>query len=201
MSENSPTLQKNNPFALFQAWFADAKQSETEDPDAACIASVDKDGMPNARMVLIRQVDERGFVFFTNYESRKGRELLAHPKAAICYHWKSLQRQVRVQGRVETVSEAEADAYFHSRPRNSRIGAWASKQSQPLENRDELLTRVAEFEREFDGVENPPRPPHWSGFRIVPERIEFWQQTEFRLHERQVYTLQSGVWQNQLLYP
>lgn len=201
MSENSPAQAKKNPFELFHAWFAEAKQNEKEDPDAACVATVDKDGMPNARMVLIRKVDEHGFVFFTNYESRKGQEILNNPKAAICYHWKSLQRQVRVQGSVGKVTDAEADAYFNSRPRNSRIGAWASKQSQLLLNRDELLNRVEEFEKKFDGVENPPRPSHWSGFRIVPERIEFWQQTEFRLHERQVYTLQNGIWQNQLLYP
>lgn len=201
MTENPPRASEKNPFGLFQTWFAEAKSSEPEDADAACIATVDEWGMPNARMVLMRKVDERGFVFFTNYESRKGQELINHPKAAICYHWKSLQRQVRIQGKVEKVSEAEADAYFNSRPRNSRIGAWASIQSQPLPARQDLLDRVAEFEKKFDGVENPPRPEYWSGFRIVPERIEFWQQTEFRLHERQVYTLQNGVWSNQLLYP
>lgn len=190
-----------SPHELFQDWMAKARVSETEDPDAACIASVDASGMPNARMVLMRTVDERGFTFFTNYNSRKGQELLANPKAAICFHWKSLRRQVRVQGLVEKVSEAEADAYFKSRARGSKISAWASLQSSPLPDRETLEDRVQKYETEFEGVENPPRPPHWSGFRIVPSRIEFWQQTEFRLHERTVYIKDGDGWTSGLVYP
>jgi len=195
------TAQSPQPIDLFQSWLADARVSEINDPDAACIASVDEQGMPNARMVLIRQVDARGFVFFTNHQGKKGRELLAHPKAALCFHWKTLHRQVRIQGNVEVTSDAEADAYFNSRHRSSRIAAWASKQSEVLPNRETLEQRVAEFEEKFKGVENPPRPKHWSGFRIIPERIEFWQQGEFRLHERKVYIRSGDTWNTELLYP
>ncbi len=180
---------------------AEARVSEIEDPDAACIATVDETGMPNARMVLVRFADERGFTFFTNYNSRKGREILTHPKAAVCFHWKSLQRQVRAQGMVEKVSEAEADAYFNSRARSSRISSWASLQSEILDDRSTFEKRIEEYEEKFSGVENPPRPPHWSGFRIVPERIEFWQQTKFRRHERIVYIKSGHDWHSELLYP
>lgn len=190
-----------DPIILFTNWFHEALKTEAEDADAACVASSDASGMPNARMVLVRKVDERGFTFFTNYESTKGREILSNPKAALCYHWKSLRRQVRIQGIVETVSDEEADGYYNSRARESRIGAWASMQSAPLDSRDTLLGRIKSFEEKFDGVENPPRPPYWSGFRIVPQRIEFWQQVEFRLHDRLVYLRDGEEWRTQFLYP
>ncbi len=180
---------------------AEARVSETEDPDAACVATVDENGMPNARMVLMRFADERGFTFFTNYNSKKGREILAIPKAAICFHWKSLRRQVRIQGLVEKTSNEEADSYFNSRARSSRISSWASLQSEILGNRAEFEKRIAKYEEEFASIENPPRPPHWSGFRIVPQRIEFWQQTEFRRHERTVFVKEADEWTSHLLYP
>lgn len=196
MTELSPA-----PIDLFKTWLAEARTSELNDPDAACVATVDETGMPNARMALIRTIDERGFVFFTNYESRKGREILANPKAALCFHWKSLHRQVRVQGNVERVSDIEADEYFNSRFRDSRISAWASEQSRPMESRAVLVRRVEDFEQKFEGMENPPRPPHWSGFRIIPQRIEFWQQMEFRLHDRTVYTKNGNEWKIEKLFP
>ena len=198
---NSPTELSPAALQQFRTWFEEARVSEIDDPDAACVATVGQDGAPSARMVLIRKVDERGFVFFTNYESRKGQEILGNPKAAICYHWKSLHRQVRVEGYVEQTSEEEADAYYNSRARESRIGAWASKQSRPLPARQELLDRIEAYRTEFESLENPPRPPHWSGFRVIPDRIEFWIQTDFRLHERHVYYLENGEWKETLLYP
>lgn len=200
MTEQSPIFL-SSPVELFENWMAEAKISEKEDPDAACITTVDETGMPNARMVLMRFADERGFTFFTNYNSQKGRELIAHPKAAACFHWKSLRRQIRIQGNVEKTTEAESDAYFNSRARGSRISAWASLQSSPLPDRATLEERVKHYEEEFKGIENPPRPPHWGGFRIIPQRIEFWQQTEFRLHNRAVYTKDGDKWVFELLYP
>ncbi|WAJ27299.1 pyridoxamine 5'-phosphate oxidase [Antarcticirhabdus aurantiaca] len=191
-----------DPIALFRRWLADAEASEPNDPSAMTLASVDSDGMPDARMVLMRGVDERGFAFYTNFESDKGRQLLANPRAALCFHWKTQRRQVRVRGAVEQVSEAEADAYFDSRPRGSRIGAWASQQSRPLASRAVLEARVAEIEARF-GDEAVPRPPHWSGFRIVPARIEFWQDGAFRLHDRIVFErdAEGAGWTTRRLYP
>ena len=189
------------PLLLFKSWIEKAIQTELEDPDAACVATVDETGMPNARMVLIRKYDERGFVFFTNYNSQKGKELFANPKAAICFHWKSLQRQVRIQGLVEKTSSEEADEYFNSRQRSSRIASIASLQSSPLPNRETLEARIQKYEQEFSGIESPPRPAHWSGFRIVPQRIEFWQQKEFRTHERIVYIRDGENWHTEMLYP
>lgn len=195
------TTQSPDPINQVNEWLLEAKKTELNDADAACVATVDENGMPNARMVLIRKIDERGFVFYTNYESRKGNELLANPKAALCFHWKSLHRQIRVQGKVEKVSDVEADTYFNSRERSSRIGAWASEQSRPMESREALEKRAREFENKFNGIENPPRPPHWSGFRIVPKRIEFWQQKEFRLHDRLVYIKDGNTWETERLFP
>jgi pyridoxamine 5'-phosphate oxidase len=192
----------HDPVALFRRWLADAEETEPNDPSAMTVSSVDADGMPDARMVLMRGHDERGFTFFTNYESDKGRQLLAHPKAALCFHWKTQRRQVRVRGAVERVSEAEADAYFDGRPRGSRVGAWASQQSRPLASRAVLEARVAELEAEF-GEGPVPRPPHWSGFRIVPARIEFWQDGAFRLHDRIVFerSASGAGWTTRRLYP
>jgi pyridoxamine 5'-phosphate oxidase len=188
------------PFRLFDAWFQDARAKELNDPEAMTLATVGADGMPSARMVLLKDVGLRGFVFYTNYESRKGEQLLAHPQAALCFHWKSLRRSVRVEGMVEKTTPEEADAYFASRPRSSQIGAWASDQSRPLEGRFALEARVAKFTAKF-GVGPIPRPPHWSGFRISPSRIEFWEDRPFRLHDRLVYTREAEGWATTKLYP
>ena len=194
------TDSETDPIAHFNAWFVEAEKAEPNDPNAMTLATVGPDGMPSARMVLLKGVDERGFVFYTNFESRKGRQLLDHPKAALCFHWKTLRRQVRVRGPVESVSDAEADAYYASRPRGSRIGAWASKQSRPLESRFALEKAVAEHTLRF-GIGDIPRPPHWSGFRLVPDRIELWRDMPFRLHERRVFHRTASGWETEMLYP
>lgn len=190
-----------SPYDLFQIWLSDATSSEPNDPTAACLATVDDEGFPNARMVLVRIMDRDGFVFFTNASSRKGQELLTQKKAALCFHWKSLRRQIRIQGEAAPATDAESDAYFASRPRFSRIGAWASLQSQPLASRDTLMERVTRYEHEFHGLENPPRPAHWHGFRIHPHRIEFWKEGDFRLHDRLLYMKNGRNWKTSLLYP
>lgn len=192
----------NEPFQVFSDWLAEAERTEPGDANAMTLATVDPDGLPNARVVLLKGVDLRGFVFYTNYESAKGQELLASPKAALCFHWKSRERQVRVRGPVEQVSAAEADAYYATRPRGSRIGAWASQQSRPLEGREELEAAVARFEEAFEGTE-PLRPRYWSGFRIIPLEIEFWQGRPFRLHDRLVFRRPGAneVWVRTRLYP
>ena len=188
------------PLRLFGEWLADATKSEINDPNALALATVDADGLPDVRMVLLKGYDERGFVFYTNFESAKGREILGSMKAAMCFHWKSLRRQVRVRGPVEVVSDAEADEYYASRPRGSRIGAWASKQSRPLEGRFALEKAVAEYTARYP-IGDIPRPPHWSGFRILPQQIEFWHDRPFRLHDRVVFTLKDGAWDKTRLYP
>jgi pyridoxamine 5'-phosphate oxidase len=189
------------PFRLFAAWLEDATKSEPNDPNGLALATVDEDGMPDVRMVLLKGFDEQGFVFYTNFESAKGRELLSSMKAAMCFHWKSLRRQVRVRGPVEVVSDEEADAYFKSRPRGSRIGAWASKQSRPLESRFALEKAVAEYTARY-AIGEIPRPKHWSGFRLVPWTIEFWHDQPFRLHDRIMFTRTSeGGWEKTRLYP
>ncbi|MBO6538767.1 MAG: pyridoxamine 5'-phosphate oxidase [Rhizobiaceae bacterium] len=188
------------PIALFSDWLADAVKSEPNDPNAVALATVDADGLPDVRMVLLKGHDERGFVFYTNFESAKGTEILGSMKAAMCFHWKSLRRQVRVRGPVETVTDEEADAYFASRPRGSRIGAWASRQSRPLESKLALEKAVAEYTLKY-GIGEVPRPPHWSGFRIMPSQIEFWHDRPFRLHERIVFTREGDGWKKTRLYP
>jgi pyridoxamine 5'-phosphate oxidase len=197
-----PTRQASteDPIALFEAWMAEAAKSEPNDPNAVCLATATPDGRPSARMVLLKGVDARGFVFYTNLESRKGGELAANPQVAMCFHWKTLERSVRVEGRVEPVSAEEADAYYASRSRGSRIGAWASRQSRPLEGRFALEKAVAEQTLRF-GLGEIPRPAHWSGFRLPPLRIEFWRDMPFRLHERRVFHRAPSGWETEMLYP
>jgi pyridoxamine 5'-phosphate oxidase len=191
-----------DPFPLFRQWFAEAAEKEVNDPDAITLATVDASGMPDARAMLCKQVDERGFVFYTNAESAKGGEIAANPKAAILYHWKSLRRQVRARGPLAKLSDADSDAYFASRPRLSRIGAWASQQSRPLDSRSKLLGAVALLTAKF-GVGEIPRPPYWGGFRLTPVQIEFWQDHQYRLHDRIRFTRdgEGEPWRRQRLYP
>jgi pyridoxamine 5'-phosphate oxidase len=186
----------------FNALLEQARQSQDPEPTAMTVATVGRDGRPAARTVLLKAVDERGFVFFTNFNSRKGRQLAANPQAALLFHWKFLMEgvQVKIEGTVEPVSAAEADDYFSVRPRGSQVGAWASLQSEPLASRELFEQRVAEVEKRYEGMD-VPRPPHWSGFRIVPERIEFWYGAQFRLHERQCYQRVDGAWTQAMLYP
>lgn len=191
-----------DPYAVFSEWLAAARESEINDPNAMALATVDEDGLPDLRMVLLNGLDERGFVFFTNFGSAKGSQLVAHPKAALLFHWKSLRRQVRVRGNVEVVSDAEADAYFATRPLQSRLGAHASAQSRPLDSRATLEDKVRSLAEGY-GESEVPRPNYWSGFRIRPLQIEFWKDGAFRLHDRMVLTRASenAVWTRTRLYP
>ena len=200
--EDNDIAPAEEPIELFRAWFADAKQREVNDPDAMSLATVDANGLPDVRMVLLKGVDTRGFVFYTNLESAKGEELKGNPKAALCFHWKSIERQVRVRGPVVAVSAEEADAYFATRPKDSQIGAWASRQSRAMEGRFALEKEVARYAAKY-ALSAVPRPPHWSGFRVQPLQIEFWRARPFRLHERLCYTRETlaSPWTTERLYP
>ena len=195
-------LPSADPFTLFREWLADARRTEINDPTAMTLATIGLDGAPDARIVLLKGQDERGFVFYTNYESRKGEELSADPRATLVFHWKSLQRQIRIEGLVERVTPEEADGYFVSRPRLSKIGAWASDQSRPLAERSELERRLAEAEARFP-TDDVPRPPHWSGFRVLPSRFEFWREMPYRLHDRLIFTRNGDqqAWSTDRLFP
>lgn len=196
MSKSNP----NDPFYLFGEWFAEAKLKEVNDPSAMALATATPEGRPSVRMVLLKDWSERGFVFYTNLKSRKSAELFANPHAALNFHWKSIRKQIRVEGPVIAVTDEEADAYFASRPRDSQIGAWASEQSHPLESRAKFLARITKVTSQY-ALGSVPRPPHWSGFCIVPEQIEFWEDKPFRLHERRLFTRQPEGWVWTLLYP
>ncbi|MGO6683541.1 pyridoxamine 5'-phosphate oxidase [Rhizobium sp. WYCCWR 11128] len=206
MSANELTsgdfTESGEPFKLFAEWLKEAEVSEPNDPNAVALATVDEDGLPNVRMVLLKGFDDDGFVFYTNFESQKGREILGQKKAAMCFHWKSLRRQVRLRGPVEIVTDAEADDYFKTRARGSRIGAWASRQSRPLESRFALEKAVAEYTARY-AIGEIPRPAHWSGFRIRPTSIEFWKDQKFRLHDRVEFRRPSpeGEWDKVRMYP
>lgn len=195
-------IDNTSPFEVFAQWLIDARQKEPNDPNAMALATVDGEGMPDVRMVLLKDFNTEGFVFYTNTQSQKGQQLLQSPKAALLFHWKSLRRQVRIRGRVERVSDAEADAYFQSRARQSQIGAWASDQSRPLESRFALEKRIAEQALKF-GLGRIERPPHWTGFCVVPETFEFWRDKPFRLHDRVRFERDggTGAWGTSKLYP
>ncbi|WP_340647386.1 pyridoxamine 5'-phosphate oxidase [Phenylobacterium sp.] len=195
-----PLLSEDDPMALFSAWLAEAVAKEPNDANAMALATADESGLPDVRMVLLKDADERGFVFYSNEQSAKGQEIVANPQAALLFHWKSLRRQVRVRGPVSHVTEAEADAYWATRARPAQIGGWASQQSQALPDRLALEKRIAEYGLKF-GLGKVPRPPHWRGFRITPHVIEFWRDRPFRLHERLVFVRDGSGWTTQRLYP
>ena len=192
--------RSQDPIGLFQTWLKEAEKSESADPEAMALATVDKDGQPSVRMVLLKGADHEGFRFYTNMGSKKARDLSHNANAALCFYWKSLQRQVRVEGRTKLLPAVAADAYFKTRHPLSQLGAWASQQSQPLKSREELESRVREFEQKFKGQEIP-RPPHWSGYLLVPEKIEFWQEGEGRLHDRFLFTRAGEGWEMTRLNP
>lgn len=191
----------DEPFSQFNEWYALARESELNDSNAMALATVDADGRPSVRMVLLKGHGPEGFVFYTNFEGRKAGDLLVNPNGALLFHWKSLRRQIRIEGAVARVDDATADAYFATRSRDSQLGAWASDQSRPLESREVFMARYADMSARFDGQE-VSRPPHWSGFRLIPRRIEFWQDREHRLHERWLYSADGkGGWAKGMLYP
>jgi len=191
----------DNPIDLFKKWFSVAEKNEINDPNAVAVATSNNENQPNVRMVLLKGLNDKGFVFYTNFNSQKGKELKENSKASMCFHWKSLRRQVRILGSVEEVSAAEADEYYNSRPYKNRIGAWASSQSEKLDSRQTFLKKIEQFEKKFDAKDKIPRPPHWSGWRVIPHEIEFWLDGEGRIHERLVYIKADNKWKKKMLYP
>ena len=189
-----------DPLALFDDWLAEARTSEINDPEAMALATADEVGNPSVRMVLLKEHGPHGFVFYTNEQSAKGEDLAANPRAALLFHWKSLRRQVRIEGPVERVSDADADAYFATRARDSQLGAWASDQSRPLDRRETFEQRFEQVEQRYEGAD-VPRPPHWRGYRVIPETIEFWLDRPHRLHERRLFSREGHGWAEGLLYP
>ncbi len=190
-----------NPIVLFEKWFEVAKKSEINDPNALSLATVSPEGVPSVRMVLLKGLSEKGFVFYTNFNSKKGKDLKKNPNASMCFHWKSLRRQIRISGKVSVVDNKEADDYFNSRAYGSRIGAWASSQSQVMKNRDEFLKKIKEFENKYPDQNKVPRPQHWSGWRLIPKEIEFWLEIKNRVHERLNYKKEKDFWAKEVLYP
>tara|TARA_A100001015_G_scaffold287342_1_gene357014 strand:- start:2060 stop:2692 length:633 start_codon:yes stop_codon:yes gene_type:complete len=193
--------EEANPVNLFKKWFAIAEKSEINDPNAFSVATSSKNGIPSVRMVLLKGLSDNGFVFYTNYNSKKGRDLKNNPNASMCFHWKSLRRQVRVSGEVSIVENEEADKYFSSRKYGSKISAWASSQSEQMKNRDEFLNKIKEYEKKFPKEKEVPRPSHWSGWRVLPNEIEFWLELDNRSHQRLVYKKENSKWIKKMLYP
>ena len=198
---NKCFLDVDNPFDLFEKWFEEAKKKEINDPNALALGTANKKGIPSVRMVLLKSFDKNGFIFYTNLNSQKGNEIKENPNATMCFHWKSLLRQIRIVGILEQVDDKTADAYYNSRAYDSRIGAWASNQSSILKNRDELLNSIENFKKKFKDKENVPRPDHWSGWNLKPSSIEFWLDGDNRIHERLKYTLNNKNWSKNLLSP
>ena len=194
-------MDEDDPFIVFKQWMSDAEKNEINDPNAVSLATVNESNQPDVRMVLLKEFNNNGFIFFSNLDSKKGNDLKKIPKAAMCFHWKSLLRQVRISGDISIISDDDADQYFNSRPYLSKIGAWSSNQSRPMDTRDDFLNKIREFKNKFNDQNNVPRPNHWSGFLLSPKRIEFWKDVEGRLHQRLEYTRFSNFWKKQILYP
>ena len=194
-------MNEDDPFKVFKQWMSEAEKNEINDPNAVALATVNEFNQPDVRMVLLKEFNNNGFIFFTNLESKKGSDLKKIPKASMCFHWKSLLRQVRISGEISSISDKEADEYFNSRPYLSRIGAWSSNQSKPMETRDAFLNRIEKYKNKFTDQNNVPRPNHWSGFMLSPKRIEFWKDVEGRLHQRLEYLKELNSWKKNILYP
>ena len=194
-------MNEDDPFIVFKQWMSEAEKNEINDPNAVALATVNESNQPDVRMVLLKEFNNNGFVFFTNLNSKKGTDLKKMPRASMCFHWKSLLRQVRISGDVSLISDSDADEYFNSRPYLSRIGAWSSNQSKPMETRDAFLNRIEEYKNKFTDQRKVPRPDHWSGFILLPNRIEFWKDVEGRLHQRLEYLKETNTWTKQILYP
>ena len=194
-------MNEDDPFIVFKQWMSEAEKNEINDPNAVALATVNESNQPDVRMVLLKEFNNNGFIFFTNLESKKGSDLKKTPKASMCFHWKSLLRQVRISGEISSISDKEADEYFNSRPYLSRIGAWSSNQSKPMETRDAFLNRIEKYKNKFTDQNNVPRPNHWSGFMLSPKRIEFWKDVKGRLHQRLEYLKELNSWKKNILYP